>query len=283
MPNEFSSPVVTCASVEAFVRDGIICLNAAVDAIWTSRLQAACNEATSEAVGHSRRHGGENGGPAFFTEVDIYRRHPVFREFECFGPLRQIAAELMRSEKINLFGDQLLVKEPGSSAPTPWHHDLPYWALKGSKILSCWIALDDVDRSNGAVEYVRGSHRGEELFRPQEFGAAKRFEGMQLRQVPDINAHRSEYDIVSFTMKPGDVLVFHARTLHGSPPNDSPRVRRALSVRYTGDDVVYQYIPGMPPPSIPLTKTFAAGDALDSADFPVVWRSADRVFTRTQV
>ena len=174
--------------------------------------------------------------------------------------------------KLNLFGDQLLVKEPGASAPTPWHHDLPYWRLNGTQIASCWVALDVMGPDNGMVEYVRGSHRSDVLYRPEEFGDDTRFRNMTLERTPDINANRDAFDIVTFTMQPGDVIVFHARTLHGSPANVSTRARRALSVRYTRDDVVFHERPGMPP-SPTSTGGLRPGDVLDSDAYPVVWRA----------
>lgn len=263
------------SDVDRFARDGVICLRAALDQTWVDRLQAATADAMANPVAHSRRHGAKSDSEAaFFAEIDIYRRHPVFREFATAGPLRPIAARLLQSTKLNLYGDQLLVKEAGTSTPTPWHHDQPYWRLKGTKVISIWVALDVVNRENGAVEYVRGSHLDGKLYRPQEFGDDKRFKDMTLDRLPDIDARRDDFDIVSYDMEPGDVIAFHARTLHGSPPNQSSRSRRALSVRYIGDDVVYDILPGQPGHSIVKDAGFAPGDVLDSDDYPVVWRSA---------
>lgn len=263
------------SDVDRFARDGVVCLRGALDETWVERLQAATAEAMANPVAHTRRHGAKDANDAaFFAEIDIYRRHPVFNEFATAGPLRPIAARLLNSTKLNLYGDQLLVKEAGTSTPTPWHHDQPYWRLKGTKIMSMWVALDVVGSENGAVEYVRGSHLDGKLYRPQEFGDDKRFKDMTLDRLPDINSHRNEFDIVSYDMQPGDVIAFHARTLHGSPPNHSTRSRRALSVRYIGDDVVYDVLPGQPGHSIVGDVALKPGDVLDSDDYPVVWRSS---------
>jgi ectoine hydroxylase-related dioxygenase (phytanoyl-CoA dioxygenase family) len=45
----------------------------------------------------------------------------------------------MRARKINLFHEHVLVKEPGTLEPTPWHHDLPYWTLEGTQV-NRWTA-----------------------------------------------------------------------------------------------------------------------------------------------
>jgi ectoine hydroxylase-related dioxygenase (phytanoyl-CoA dioxygenase family) len=72
-------------------------------------------------------------------------------------------------------------------------------------------------------------------------------------------------------MEPGDVLAFGSYALHAAGGNGSDTVRRrAYSVRYTGDDVVYE--PGPATMPVLANSELVAGQKLDSALFPVVWR-----------
>ena len=91
--------------------------------------------------------------------------------------------------------------------------------------------------------------------------------------MPDIDADRDGYDIVSWDLEPGDAYVFHGLTVHGAGGNLTGQVRRrGYTVRYTGDDVTYDTRPGT---SKPLqTDLLAHGDALDCEMFPVVWPAA---------
>ena len=116
------------------------------------------------------------------------------------------------------------MKEPGTAHPTPWHQDQPYWPVKGWQITSVWIALDPIDRSNGAVEFIAGSHSWGVNYRPTPFrkGHEIKFTVSDLQQIPDIDADRSKYDIRWWPMAPGDCLVFHAMIVHGAPGNDTP-------------------------------------------------------------
>ena len=76
-------------------------------------------------------------------------------------------------------------------------------------------------------------------------------------------------------MQPGDLTVHHCRTLHGAAGNASPTMRRrALSVRYCGDDARYRIRRGVP--RKPHHAEVADGDVLDHPDCPVVWRAAVR-------
>jgi ectoine hydroxylase-related dioxygenase (phytanoyl-CoA dioxygenase family) len=53
--------------------------------------------------------------------------------------------------------------------------------------------------------------------------------------------------VVHFETVPGDVVVHHARTIHGAFANITPdRPRRALSIRYAGDDARFRIKPGAP-------------------------------------
>ena len=66
----------------------------------------------------------------------------------------------MRSTKVNIHWDQLLAKEPHTPLESPWHKDQPYAWAEGQQNMSFWVSLDEVRLTNGAVEFIKGSHRG---------------------------------------------------------------------------------------------------------------------------
>ncbi len=75
-------------------------------------------------------------------------------------------------------------------------------------------------------------------------------------------------------MQPGDVLVHQAMTIHGAPGNSSSTVRRrAYSIRWTGDDAIWDPRPGIletiPGPST-LPYPTVIGGPLDSEAFPPI-------------
>jgi ectoine hydroxylase-related dioxygenase (phytanoyl-CoA dioxygenase family) len=167
------------------------------------------------------------------------------------------------------------VKEPGSAAPTPWHQDGPYFAIRGEQCCSIWIALDPVTRDTGAVEYVRGSHRWGKFYEPAGFTNDGRLKNEALEKAPNVDADRARYDIASWDMAPGDVTVHHVLTLHGAPGNVSDaRRRRGLSLRFIGDDIVHDLRPGIPhtmtEPLKVLAPHLAVGAPLDGDAFPLL-------------
>ena len=61
---------------------------------------------------------------------------------------------------IQIWHDQIQYKPPHHGGINNWHQDAPYWpVLKPETPVTAWIALDDVDESNGCMWMVPGSHK----------------------------------------------------------------------------------------------------------------------------
>jgi ectoine hydroxylase-related dioxygenase (phytanoyl-CoA dioxygenase family) len=58
--------------------------------------------------------------------------------------------------------------------------------------------------------------------------------------LPDIEADRDGWEIVSFAVEPGDVVIFHPKVLHGGAPTHPGTRRRTLTLRFFGEDAVYE-------------------------------------------
>ena len=71
--------------------------------------------------------------------------------------LASLAGQLMQSSTVRFFHEHVLVKEPGATEPTPWHHDDPYYGIDGLQNVSMWIALDPVPATSG-LQFIAGSH-----------------------------------------------------------------------------------------------------------------------------
>ena len=94
---------------------------------------------------------------------------PAVRSFVFGSGVAELAATLMGSASARFYFDHLLVKEPGTESPTPWHQDIGYWPFLGSQICSVWVACTGAGVAESALEFVRGSHRWERYFAPESF------------------------------------------------------------------------------------------------------------------
>lgn len=273
---------VTAAEIDAFARDGVVCLRGVLPAAWLTRMEAALEVAighrtTTDLSALARGLGAPasaevDGRGRFVAGVDHWRELDAFRAFACESPLPALAAALMGATKINLYEDSLLVKEPGTIEPTMFHQDLAYFHVEGRQICTAWCPLDPATRATGAVGYVRGSHRWNRMFKPNLFVSAMEIPGTEGEAVPDVAGRPRDYDVVYFDLGPGDVTFHDARTIHGADGNSSTRTRRrAISVRYCGDDARYFMRAGAP--QKPHHARVRNGDVLDCDECPVVWRS----------
>lgn len=144
-------------------------------------------------------------------------------------------------EDLWYLGEQLFLKEGGNSRRTPWHQDTSYLRMMGSQLVAVWLSLDPLPRQH-CLEFVRGSHRGP-LYNGSAFAThddtAPLYKDSLLPRLPDIQARRDEFDIVSWDFEPGDLLVFHLGALHGGAGTEPGMRRRTLSLRFLGPDVVF--------------------------------------------
>ncbi len=263
------SKIITTSIRQQYEKDGIICLRQVIPQNWLDFLDQAIEEAMNNPGPYAEEYVSEGENGRFFGDLEMAERLPKFRKFVLESPAAEIIGLVMGAQKVNFFYDQLLVKEPGTSKKTPWHQDQPYWAVSGYQVASIWLSLDPVPKEV-CVEYIKGSHRWS-AYNPYHFMDGTPYKGTGLPDLPDIDANRNEYDIVSFNLMPGDCLVFHGMIVHGAPGNRGLNRRRALSTRWAGDDARYSIRAGEVaiPTQNPGLKN---GDPLDSDRFPVVWR-----------
>lgn len=124
-----------------------------------------------------------------FADFCDWRRIPEYRDFLPHSPAAAIAGALVGGRKVNLFRDHVLVKEPGTLEPTPWHHDQAYWTVDGTPLCRLWLAVAPVPRTSG-TEYVAGSHRWDAWCTPRRFADAQDHAAEGFALVPDIDGYR---------------------------------------------------------------------------------------------
>jgi len=238
---------------------------------WVEPLRVGVERLMADPSALERTYRPQDGSAPFFQDFCNWQRIPEFRAFVYESPAARLAARLMSSRTARFFHDHVLVKEPGTSVPTPWHQDQPYYCVDGHQSVSFWIALDAVSRET-VPEYVAGSHRWGKDFRPTRFDGTPLYEQDRFETLPDIEAQRADLPIVGEAMAPGDALAFHFRTVHGAPGNHSTVRRRGFSTRWVGDDAVYAERGGKTSPPFS-DLNLRHGQPLDVPEFPVIYRS----------
>ena len=105
--------------IKKFDTDGFVRLPNVINAEWINKGREACERAVSVKV----IPGSE--GPDYFMKLRVWENDDVFRHLATLSSIPNIAARLVRSQKINLLYDQMFNLAPRSGDRTVWHHDLP--------------------------------------------------------------------------------------------------------------------------------------------------------------
>ncbi|MBA8905009.1 ectoine hydroxylase-related dioxygenase (phytanoyl-CoA dioxygenase family) [Aminobacter ciceronei] len=208
-------------------------------------------------------------GGRFFDDYCNWQRIPEFEEVIRASPAALVAADLMQSNTVQVFHDHVLVKEPGTSKPTPWHQDSPYYFVEGRQTVSFWSPLDPVREAS--LRCVARSHLWEKPVLPTRWLSEQNFypDAQAYMPVPDPDAEGMT--ILEWEMEPGDAVAFNYKTLHGARGNQTQSRRRAFSLRLLGDDARYVERPGRTSPPFP-GHGMRPGDRLREDWFPVILR-----------
>ncbi len=259
--------MITESQIEEFQRHGATCIRGAF-ADWVDVIAAGIDR----NMAHPGEYASENAVTEgrFFDDYCNWTRIPEFERVVRESPAAGIAAKAMRSERAQFFHDHVLVKESGTPKPTPWHQDGPYYFVEGQQTVSFWIPIDPVDTAS--LRLIAGSHLWDKPVRPVSWADDSDFyEGdHEWVEVPDPDGvDDGRFTILEWAMQPGDAVLFDYRTVHGARGNPKGGRRRALSLRWVGDDARYVERPGRTSPPFP-GHGMVGGQRLRDDWFPII-------------
>lgn len=263
------SSYVSEADIQAFQQDGAVCIRG-LFADWVDTIAAGIERNLENPSSHAAESESNYSAGSFFDDYCNWERIPEFENVIRNSGAAEAAAAIVRSSKVQLFHDHVLVKEPGTSKATPWHQDFPYYFVDGEQLVSFWIPVDPVKETT--LRFIAGSHLWEKLVLPVRWLDDSNFyaDADDYLPVPDPDAEPDTHRVLEWEMQPGDVAMFHFKTVHGARGNLSQTRRRAMSIRWIGDDGRYVPRPGPTSPPFP-GHGMQAGERLREDWFPVIW------------
>ena len=128
------------------------------------------------------------------------------------------------NEKAVVRNLEIFLKPPKTGMKAPFHQDNYYWNLKDKRAVNLWIALDKVDKNNGGLIYLKGSHNGGILKHKMSKikGTSQEIDKNIIRKL--------KYKKVYTKLNPGDCVMHHCEIVHGSNANNTNRNRRAIVI-----------------------------------------------------
>ena len=197
---------------------------------------------------------------SFVQCQNLWEDHPEVRPLNFHPKVARAAAELLGVERIRLWHDQALYKEPGGRE-TDAHQDHPYWPIEEPLTVTAWIPFEGSTFESGAMGYVPGSHRSG----LREFVNIFRGEPDDLLSRPEL----AGAEPVFVEVPAGSVAYHHGLTAHLARPNRTAHARAVHTVIYFADGC-HRRDSEQPHPSVD-RPGIQPGGVIDSAVTPIAW------------
>ncbi|HET6894774.1 MAG TPA: phytanoyl-CoA dioxygenase family protein [Candidatus Baltobacteraceae bacterium] len=165
---------------------------------------------------------------AFLQVTNLWLTNDVAREFVFSKRLASLAARLLQVERVRLYHDQALYKEPGGGI-TPWHADQFYWPLSSDKTITAWVPLQATPLEMGPLAFAAGSQRmsfGRDLEISDESERSLR-KALKTRRFREVN---QPFEL-------GEVSFHSGWTFHHTGANTSESPRAVMTVIYMEDGI----------------------------------------------
>lgn len=266
-----SSGSVDEDAIDAFARDGVVCLRGVLTPDVVASLQRGCIKAEALASDMSYRVGGD-GGPSFFYDINVSDRVDAFRAVRDESRIPDIAQQLMRSSTLGRYFDNLFIKDGGGGAATRWHEDASFQRAHGTDTVNFWTSLDHIPPET-TLQFLAGSHlRDEPIYLMDHFDETNEYDKPITQDrvpMPPMEELTGRFERIWWELEPGDALVWYQRMLHGAPGNTIDRPRRSIAYVWIGDNASYNAAPGIVDPNL-FDESLREGDPIRSARFPQV-------------
>ena len=164
---------------------------------------------------------------AFLQVTNLWQKDESVKRFVFERKFAQTAADLLGVERVRLYHDQALFKEPGGGH-TPWHQDKYYWPLDTDKMVTMWMPLVDVDAKMGLVQFASRSHLDGEV----EGGAISDESDEFFSRYVTEKTFRVEGPA---HMNAGDATFHLGWTIHSAGANRSNTMREVMTIIYFAD------------------------------------------------
>ena len=155
----------------------------------------------------------------------------LFRTFVNHSKVLELGEALLGDDP-EIRASELFLKPAYSGLPSPLHQDNFYWCVKGDNALTIWIALDESGPDNGGVQYIEGSHNWGLVNHVNSYAPGS---SQKVEESEKVNKGKR----VCPQVNPGDALIHHSLTIHGSSANASPKSRRGLTIQLKGKSSEY--------------------------------------------
>ncbi len=254
--------VLNSLTIEQFATDGYVATDSVLTTNEIDTFGPAIDRAVALRTADDTRLLAERSEyeQSFVQCMRLWETDPEVASLTFHPRLAQAAAELLGVDRVRLWQDQALYKEPGGRI-TDAHQDAPFWPIGDTPLVSAWIPLDGSTRENGAIGYVPGSHRLGPL---KIVNLTQANEAYDILSDPALAGRQPNY----VEAPKGTVVWHHGMTVHAALANTSAATRRAFTVVYIADG----YRRSKPWKNFPLDRAgVGVGELMQGEGLPLIW------------
>jgi ectoine hydroxylase-related dioxygenase (phytanoyl-CoA dioxygenase family) len=225
--------VVTAEQQRQYREDGYFLLPSMLSASDVELLRSGAAFAIAKAESEmdargTDRVGINTRGRRYFAN-NLAQERRELRAF-LFGELMADICRATLGHTAYLFNEQYVIKCADRETSFAWHQDSGYIHERHEPYLTCWIALDDVNETNGAVYLLPFSQSGIRTY---------------VRHVKDTGVN----DMVGYfgaalgvpvEAPTGSIVCFSSVVFHRSGPNLTDRMRRVYVAQYSPQVILDQ-------------------------------------------
>ncbi|CAI9716039.1 Hypothetical predicted protein [Octopus vulgaris] len=210
-------------------------------------------------------------GKKAIAKLQGFQDDEVLFEYCCLPEIVKYTESIIGSN-IMAMHTMFINKPPDSGLKTtrhPMHQDLHYFPFRPpEKIVCSWTPLIKVNRENGCLVVIPGSHK-----RPLQPHGYPNWENGVNKMYHGILNYKIEDNKIHLDMEPGDTVFFHPLLFHGSGQNRTNQFRKSISCHFANSSCHYIDIKGTTHENIAkeitdvarqkITKIFGEQDAQD--------------------
>jgi len=201
-----------------------------------------------------------------YIQRNVWQTNKAFANFYYHSAMGDVLRQFGKTDEIRISTDLLMVNP---NKGFKWHQDNQNGPITPEDGVRFWITMDETPKDYGAPVYLKGSHKNTAVD-PQSVFVDINQEGLE--------EYRNER--LEFRTKPGDMLVWHPKTIHkidGPADGVWTSYRRVLGGTVAKGGTKYTDKRGTGGVLSDLGRHgMSDGDELKSSFFPIVYPKFDK-------
>jgi len=250
---------ITEEQIQTLEEDGVVLIKGVFDEEWVEYLRKATAFQVDNP--HFWAFAGTASKLYDYIQRNIWQTNRAFASFYYHSALGDVLRQCGKTDEIRISTDLLMVNP---NKGFKWHQDNQNGPITPEEGIRFWITMDETPKDYGAPVYLKGSHRNTAVDDCSVFVDIK---------MKGLEEFRDQH--LEFRTQPGDMLVWHPRTIHkidGPADGIWTSYRRVLGGTAAKAGTLYHDKRGTGGVLSDLGKhNMQDGDKLDSPYFPIIF------------